>query len=57
MIGDPLSIGTPATHTLSLTTVRSASGPSGAPGIEHFPLKPLDGFSSPVGRCPTSTRG
>jgi hypothetical protein len=46
-----LSIGTPATQTLSLMpTVRPASGPSGAPGIEHRQLHPLDGFSSPVGR-------
>src|SRR4051794_38850431 len=58
MIGEPLSIGTPATHTLSLTpTVRPASGPSAAPGIEHFQLQPFDGFSSPIGRCPTSSRG
>src|SRR5215216_1412990 len=58
MIGDPLSIGTPATHTLSLTpTVLPASGPSAAPRIEHFQLHPFDGLSSPTGRCPSSSRG
>ena len=51
-------MGMPATHTLSLTpSVRPASGPSSAPGIEHFQLQPFDGFSSPVGRCPASARG
>ena len=58
MIGEPLSIGTPATQTLSLTpTVLPASGPSAAPGIEHFHAQPLDGFSSPIGRWPRSARG
>src|SRR3954454_18178583 len=58
MIGEPLSIGTPATQTLSLTpTVRPASGPSAAPGIEHFHAQPLLGFSSPTGRWPVSARG
>src|SRR4051794_41972413 len=58
MIGEPLSSGMPATHTLSLTpTVRPASGPLAAPGIEHTHDQPLDGFSAPTGRWPTSTRG
>ena len=58
MIGEPLSSGIPARQTLSLTpTVRPASGPSAAPGIEHFQTHPLPGFSSPTGRWPRSARG
>ena len=58
MIGEPLSIGMPATQTLSFTPrVRPASGPSSAPGIRHTQAQPLDGFSSPVGRWPRSARG
>src|SRR3954471_15253110 len=57
MIGEPLSIGIPATHTLSFTPTRlPASGPSAAPGIEHFHAHPLDGLSAPVGRWPRSAR-
>ena len=58
MIGEPLSIGMPATQMLSFTpTRRPASGPSAAPGIEHFHAHPFDGFSAPVGRWPRSARG
>src|SRR5919199_2673310 len=58
MIGEPLSIGMPATQTLSLTPTRlPASGPSAAPGIEHTHDHPFDGFSAPVGRWPRSARG
>src|SRR3954454_7029036 len=54
----PLSIGMPARQMLSLTATRTPeSGPSGAPGIEHFQTQPLLGFSSPTGRWPTSRRG
>src|SRR5437764_6858272 len=57
-MGEPFSIGSPATHTLSLiATVRPASGPSSAPGIEHRHTHPFDGFASPSGRWPGSARG
>ena len=47
----PLSIGIPARQMLSLIATRSPeSGPSAAPGIEHFQTQPFPGFSSPSGR-------
>src|SRR3954469_12410171 len=58
MIGEPLSMGMPATQTLSLIATRlPASGPSSAPGIEHTHDHPFDGLSAPVGRWPRSARG
>src|SRR5581483_3155912 len=50
---DPFIIGTPATHTLSLTTTRlPASGPSAAPRISHRQYQALNGLSDGSGRCP-----
>src|SRR5438105_13493679 len=50
---EPFIIGIPATHTLSLIAIfLPASGPEGAPLIEHFQYHALSRFSDAGGREP-----